>query len=256
MMLTLYAHPDSCKVYLYYGTDSLNHFLLQSFTYNEQGLMTTERHYRYDSLTGESTLESSYRYIHEENKLIMKTYSGKNFDSETLYEYDKRGFLAKESYSMTSDTVIDLLLAGSSSNYSSDYFYDDRDNLVKSVQVYEDDLVSIKAVFKYFWKYDEQNRVIAHWRESDEIVMKETYYYTEDGYTITTEFFYEEGEAIKKTYVKLDDFGRIIKETVTKGDGTMLRRTVLTYSSEGLVLKKRFYDENGQISHTWCYQYW
>jgi hypothetical protein len=162
----------------------------------------------------------------EDEKLIKVT--GYNEDGSLSYydeyEYDETGAFSEKYYSADS-TLMKV------------YEYDEAGNMVK----YSDMELGTHAE----WEYDEAG---------NPLVQKETNSY---GYTGETYYTYEEydalGKGIKWSYTFVDENGEIKSEGVGErnesADGTC------EYDSAGRIIKRIYYDSDGNISSWLEYEY-
>jgi hypothetical protein len=214
--------------------------------------------------------------IYEEYKGYLDFYEGGPEDNITKYYYSD-SLLTLETYILEDYNYVDGTEYNDSTKWL--YFYNDNDQLVREEiwqreyesrnNFKEPDWKLWKEIFyeydslgnlilydatrnnwsfedKFTWEYDNENRCKEYKRYSsskkrDKLTWREIYVYNEDGYTINTRSYHEDGDSIHVEFwdrhYTTNDFGQIIEEKEIHG-------------KEMWEWLRYFYDRNGRIRKT------
>lgn len=294
MMLTVMHSGYSqqylaCRIYYYYGSDSLNLHRYQSITNNESGQIISKSSYIPDSTVqkipkGKRSGQwySSTFYYYEDTLLKREHFFTKLRQTETLYEYDNRNLVVTKKHFKHDDAITvrfhrenGLLQPKKDSlylDYSLTYSYNDHNQVVSVDYAYRS-LANVPfRHFIYTWEYDSLGRVIKHeGRDSDgELMIKDVYTYFDKGYKVTAHLYtYDFDSPIRdidslpikerklSKCILLDDQGNPVTKIRLNKDDEPIRLTYFIYDSKNRLLKEIICDD-GKVhipKKTFLYHY-
>ena len=232
----------------YLADGTLDYYTL--FEYDESGNETKREFYLGDG-TPDGTTLSEYN---ENGDIIKETYTIDDYEIITKYEYDEKGNLLKEAYEdidgyfyvceyeydENGNLLKDVYEDSDGYFYVCEYEYDEKGNLLKEAYEDSDGTLDITE-----YEYDENenltkysyevltadNHLIGYEKYSENGGLTETWIKFGNGSQLLIEY-YEDGVTAKrethtdvdetKTVKDFDESGRIVKETITYPDGSVV----------------------------------
>lgn len=264
-------HFLACRVYYYYGSDSLNLHKHESIINNDWGKIITKSTFTPDSTKQKAPwqLSTTFYYYEEDTILKREHFFTSSRHEETLYEYDNRNLLVVKKHYRYDDTLSmssyrnrGYVLPEKDSiytDYSLTYSYNDH-NQVISVDYAYCNLANLpfRHVI-YTWDYDSLNRVVKHeGRDSDgELMIQHIYTYFDNGYELTTSvytydfetpWYHADSPPMKELKMQerilVNDRGNPVTKIRLDEDGTPFEFTYYIYDSKNRVIKEIICDDS------------
>jgi YD repeat-containing protein len=220
--------------YKFFFPDDTVGFLLRKETFNDKGLKTEAIEFDYN--TGKrQTDRTTYEYDGKGSLVKLSNNSGKS-----TFTYNNKGLKATET-----------LVKSNGRTFKTEYFYDDKDQLVE-MKWYENGKFTHGKAWEH--RYDAKDSIIAiGWRKA-EFQPHTTLKYDDEGRLIEKHLFNDDGREHKSYAYRYDEAGNLTEQTEFD-EGRLFKKEISEYNEYGRCTKSQTVGSDGKMEHETTYRY-